>query len=129
MEKIGNILDFILSPVMVEEAIEYSKLYKAWNNIIDEAFLNKRKAGDDETDDFIFDNMEVNNRINAAKLHDHSRVREIDKQKLIIETDHPGWIQILQFRQRQLLASAQRRFPSLEIKKISFILMRKGDSC
>jgi hypothetical protein len=129
MERIGNILDFVLSPVIVEEAIEYSKLYKAWNDIIDEAFMNKQDKEDDETDDFVFDNTKINNRINAAKLHDHSKVREINKQKLIIETDHPGWIQILQFKQRQLLISAQRKFPSLEIKKISFILMKRGDSC
>jgi hypothetical protein len=125
MERIGNILDVILSPALVEEAAEYSKVFKAWNTIVDEAFMHRR-AGDEETEDFAFDDVETKNRVNAAKLHDHSRVRELDRQRLVIETDHPGWIQILQFRQRQLLAAAQRRFPALEIRKISFILAKAG---
>ncbi|MDR0638657.1 MAG: DUF721 domain-containing protein [Spirochaetaceae bacterium] len=125
MESIGNILDMVLSPALAEEAIEYSKLYKAWNTIVDEAFMG-RQAGDEEAVDFAFDDTETKNRVNATKLHDHSKVRELDRQRLVIETDHPGWIQILQFRQRQLLAAAQRKFPALEIKKISFILMKAG---
>jgi serine phosphatase RsbU (regulator of sigma subunit) len=125
MERIGNILDMVLSPALVGEAVEYSRLYKAWNSIIDDAFMSWR-AGDEEAEDFVFDDAETKNRVNAAKLHDHSRVRELDRQRLVIETDHPGWIQILQFRQQQLLTAAQRKFPSLGIKKISFILMKAG---
>jgi hypothetical protein len=125
MERIGNILDMVLSPALAEEAVEHSRLYKAWNSIIDDAFVIWQ-AGNEEVEDFIFDDAETKNRVNAAKLHDHSRVRELDRQRLVIETDHPGWIQILQFRQRQLLAAAQRRFPALGIKKISFILMKAG---
>jgi hypothetical protein len=127
MEKIGNILDMVLSPALAEKAAEYAKVYRAWNGIIDEAFMN-RWTGDEEAEDFIFDDGETKNRVNAAKLHDHSRVRELDRQRLVIETDHPGWIQILQFRQRQLLAAAQRTFPSLGIQKISFILMKTGSA-
>jgi hypothetical protein len=115
----------VLSPALVEEAAEYSKVFKAWGTIVDEAFMS-RQAGDEEAEDFVFDDAATKNRVNAAKLHDHSRVREIDRQRLVIETDHPGWIQILQFRQRQLLAAAQRKFPALGIKKISFILMKAG---
>jgi hypothetical protein len=125
MERIGNILDMVLSPALAEEAAEYSALYKAWDTIVDEAFVNRR-GGDEEAADFVFDQAATNDRINAAKLHDHSRVRELDRQRLIVETDHPGWIQILQFKQRQLLAAAQRKFPVLGIKNISFVLMKSG---
>jgi hypothetical protein len=112
---------------MLQEAEEYSKLYKAWNDIIDEAFMNKHRSEDEDAEDFMFNDTETKNRINALKLHDHSKVRELDRQKLIIETDHPGWIQILQYKQHQLLFSAQRKFPNLAIKKMSFVLMKKGD--
>ena len=125
MERIGNLLDMVLSPALAEEAVEYSKLYQAWNTIVDEAFMG-RQTGNEEETDFVFDDSETNNRVNAAKLHDHSKVSELDRQRLVIETDHPGWIQILQFRQRQLLAAAQRKFPTLGIQKISFILMKAG---
>jgi hypothetical protein len=126
LEKIGNILEVILNPSAFQKAAEYSKIYKAWNNVIDEAFMNKWKSANEETEDFIFDDTETRNRINALKLHDHSKVREIERQRLVVETDHPGWIQILQYKQRQLLAVAQRRFPNLDIKKISFVLMKEG---
>jgi hypothetical protein len=125
LEKIGNILDVILNPAMLEEAAEYSKLYKAWDGIIDEAFMDRWRSDSEEADDFIFDDRETKNRVNALKLHDHSKVREIERQRLVVETDHPGWIQILQYKQRQLLAAAQRRFPNLDIKRISFVLMKK----
>lgn len=125
MEKIGNILDVILNPAMLQEAAEYSKLYKAWNNIIDEAFISRWQFNNEESEDFIFDDTETKNRINALKLHDHSKVRELERQRLVVETDHPGWIQILQYKQRQLLVAAQRRFPNLEINRISFVLMKK----
>lgn len=125
MEKIGNILDVILNPTMLQKAAEYSKFYKAWNNVIDEAFINNWKSVNEETEDFIFDDTETKNRINALKLHDHSKVREIERQRLVVETDHPGWIQILQYKQRQLLAVAQQKFPNLDIKKISFVLMKE----
>jgi serine phosphatase RsbU (regulator of sigma subunit) len=110
---------------MLQEAAEYSKLYKAWNSIIDEAFISRWRSDNEEGEDFIFDDTETKNRINALKLHDHSKVRELERQRLVVETDHPGWIQILQYKQRQLLAAAQRRFPHLEINSISFVLMKK----
>jgi hypothetical protein len=128
LEKIGNILDVILNPATLQGAVEYSKLYKTWNDIIDEAFINKRQSETEEIEDSMFNDGEVKNRINARKLHDHSRVREFDRQRLVVETDHPGWIQILQYKQYQLLAAAQQKFPNLSIKRISFVLMRKKEN-
>jgi predicted nucleic acid-binding Zn ribbon protein len=127
MEKIGNILDMVLSPALVEEAAAYANLYGAWHSIIDEAFMN-RQTENEEAEDFVFDDAETKNRVNAAKLRDHSRVRDLDRQWLVIEADHPGWIQMLQFRKRQLLAAAQRSFPSLGIQNIRFILMKAGSA-
>jgi hypothetical protein len=128
LERIGNILDVILNPAVVQEAELYSRLYKAWNDIVDEAFTSGYQSENEEiegTGDFIFNDTEMRNRVNAVKLHDHSKIRELDRQRLIVEADHPGWIQILQYKQRQLLAAVQRKFPSLEVKKLSFILMRR----
>jgi predicted nucleic acid-binding Zn ribbon protein len=116
----------VLNPAIVEEAAEYSKLYNTWNTIIDEAFMNKRETANEEAEDFVFDDARMKDRINAAKLHDHSRVRELSRQQLVIETDHPGWMQILQYKQQRLLIAAQHRFPSLDIKKIRFILAKSG---
>ena len=52
----------------------------------------------------------------------HSRVRELDRNVLLVETDHSGWIQIFQTRQHKLLEDIRRRFPDLSINAISFRL-------
>jgi hypothetical protein len=49
---------------------------------------------------------------------------ELERHVLLIEADHPGWIQILQTKQRELLSQFQRRFPDLAITGISFRLSR-----
>jgi predicted nucleic acid-binding Zn ribbon protein len=54
----------------------------------------------------------------------HSRIVELEKTVLLIEADHPGWIQLLQTKQKGLLQSIQRRFPELSLTGISFRLSR-----
>ena len=53
----------------------------------------------------------------------HSRIADLEKNVLSIEADHPGWIQLLQTKQRELLNAARRRFPELNLTGISFRLM------
>jgi predicted nucleic acid-binding Zn ribbon protein len=63
----------------------------------------------------------------VASAAPHSRVADLKQGTVIIEADHPGWIQILQTRQLQLLNILQRRFsekPLLEIRKIAFRLAK-----
>lgn len=55
----------------------------------------------------------------------HSRIVEIERNFLVVEADHPGWIQLLQLRQSQLLSSVQHRFPELELKGIVFRLAKE----
>jgi hypothetical protein len=52
----------------------------------------------------------------------HSRVADIDKGNLVVEAEHPGWIQILQLRQADILSAARQRFPELELRGIVFRL-------
>jgi hypothetical protein len=55
-------------------------------------------------------------------LASHSRVVDLDKGILIVEADHPGWIQLLQLRQTQALNALARRFPDLPLRGIAFRL-------
>ncbi|MDR0707870.1 MAG: DUF721 domain-containing protein [Treponema sp.] len=61
-------------------------------------------------------------RIPAAV--DHAQIVELERNIVLIEADHPGWIQILQTKQHELLESFQRRFPELTINGVSFRLSR-----
>ena len=54
----------------------------------------------------------------------HSRIRELQRGVLLVEADHPGWIQILRTKQTELLAVVKRRYPELDIKGISFRLSK-----
>jgi hypothetical protein len=55
-------------------------------------------------------------------LASHSRVVDLDKGILLVEADHPGWIQLLQLRQTQALNALTKRFPDLPIRGIAFRL-------
>jgi hypothetical protein len=55
-------------------------------------------------------------------LASHSRVVDLEKGILIVEADHPGWIQLLQLRQTQAVNALTKRFPDLPIRGIAFRL-------
>ena len=52
----------------------------------------------------------------------HSRIADVVNHFVVVTADHPGWIQLLQFRQIALLESLQREFPALDIRGIQFRL-------
>lgn len=56
----------------------------------------------------------------------HSRIADLENHVVTVEVDHPGWIQLLQFRQVRLLTEIQERFPSLEVRALQFRLARRG---
>lgn len=64
----------------------------------------------------------------GERLAAHSRVVEVEKGTLIVEADHPGWIQLLQLKQTAILAATAVRFPELELRSIVFRLSQKRDA-
>jgi len=54
----------------------------------------------------------------------HSKIRELERGILYVEADHPGWVQILQTKQKDILLEVQKRYPELDIKSISLRLGR-----
>ncbi len=63
-------------------------------------------------------------RIAGERLAAHSRVQDIENGILVVEAEHPGWIQLLQFKQAEMLEAARSLFPELELRGISFRLAR-----
>jgi hypothetical protein len=61
---------------------------------------------------------------NIPAASDHSRIRDYEHGVLLIEAEHPGWIQLLQTKQGFLLNSFQKKFPQLNIQGISFCLSK-----
>jgi hypothetical protein len=58
----------------------------------------------------------------GERLAAHSRVVDLDKGILIVEAEHPGWIQLLQLRQTKALEALSKRFPDLAFRGIAFRL-------
>jgi hypothetical protein len=56
----------------------------------------------------------------------HSRISDLKNNVLVVEVEHPGWIQILQLKQAGILKALQKRFPSLNLKAIAIKLMKQG---
>jgi hypothetical protein len=96
VKKAGELLSAILDDGILQKARGYHDLFSAWKSIAGES------------------------------LFAHSRIVELEKSILMVEADHPGWIQILQTRQKDLLDGVCRRFPELTIHGIAFRLSREG---
>lgn len=62
----------------------------------------------------------------GSRLAAHSRIADVDKGFLVIEAEHPGWIQLLQIRQSSILSDIARRYPELALRGIVFRLSDKG---
>ena len=63
--------------------------------------------------------------IAGKEIGDNSGVVNIKKGIIIVEVDHPGWIQIINLKKEQILTKINKKFPEKEIKEIKVILKNK----
>jgi len=62
------------------------------------------------------------NKIAGTDISNHSRLTDIKNGILYMEVDHPGWIQLIQLRKREILKKTKSMFPQLEIRDIRIFL-------
>ncbi|MDR3191823.1 MAG: DUF721 domain-containing protein [Treponema sp.] len=98
MKRAGELLSVFFDEKLLKKAKNYSDLFSSWSRITE-------KAG-------------------IAAAAGYSRLKEFERGVILIEADHPGWVQILQTEEQRLLGNAQRLFPELTIRGISFTLSR-----
>jgi len=98
VKKAGDLLSAIIDEDMLGKAREYSKLFSAWEQLT-------KKHG-------------------IAAAASHSKLSDIKRDVLLVEADHPGWIQILQTKEHLLLEDLQAAFPGLGINGIAFRLSK-----
>jgi hypothetical protein len=99
MKTVGDVLSQILDIQSFQKAKSYSELFASWTEIA------------------------VKNGIAA----EYTRIKELERETLLIEVDHPGWKQIIQTKQSRLLNDFRERFPSIEIKEIHLVLSRPAN--
>jgi len=118
MKKAGDIISALFreefGPEFMDTARATTGLFSSWAQIIKEVWP---QSGQDDPDNPGFEDTP------AAAVH--SRIKELERGILLIEADHPGWIQILQTKQSGLLSAVQRRYTELNIRGIAFRLSRE----
>ena len=56
--------------------------------------------------------------IAGVSLAEHCRAYEVRHHSLLVEADHPGWMQLLLMQKKAILARIRQRFPQLELRDI-----------
>jgi hypothetical protein len=59
---------------------------------------------------------------NGENLYYHSKIVDIKNGILMIEVDHPGWIQLFQISQKYILNGLKKNAPKMQISVLSFRL-------
>jgi len=95
MEKIGAFLKKFLAKNEVTLNNNYSSFFKSWDKIAGEP------------------------------LSAYSKVIDISGNQLIVQVDHPGWVQMFQYNENRILKSIQKKYPELKIKAIKLIIVEK----
>ena len=65
-----------------------------------------------------------NAKIDGSQLADHSKILEFKNGILVIETDHPGRIQLFQMYKNYIQTGINRKSPDLKVKNILFRLKK-----
>ena len=97
MKKAGDILGDYMRDLHLNMENGYSSVFKGWSKI----------AGED--------------------MVSHSSVKDLTNGILLIEADHPGWIQLLQMRKKKILKNIRIFYPELDVIGIRFILKSSQD--
>jgi hypothetical protein len=85
MKKVGDILSAFFDTDTLEKAKGYGNLFSCWESLTAKCGIPQAAA--------------------------HSRITGLEKSLLLVEADHPGWVQILQTKQKELLEEVRKQFP------------------
>ena len=68
------------------------------------------------------------NPYEGQNLYEHSRIIDLKNGVLLIEADHPGWIQLLQIHKQYIVRGLNKFSPNLHINTLAFRLKgKKGE--
>jgi len=96
MKKAGDILKTFFDRSVLAEGEKYLRFFSAWDQIV------------------------------GPDLSAHAKAVDIVHASVVVEVDHPGWLQLLQLRERTVLQSLHRRFPDLKITGMRYKLVDPG---
>ena len=97
MDKAGDFVKSILAYYKIDIGENYKPFFSAWHSIVGYNDLAK-----------------------------HSQIVDLNKDILVVEADHSGWIQRLKMEEAVILKRISREYPELNIKKMQFKLVPEG---
>lgn len=77
--------------------------------------LERSRAAEGSTSGSLFGEWQD---IAGVSLAEHCRVVDVRHHSLLVEADHPGWMQLLLLSKKSLLAKLRQRYPQLELRDI-----------
>ena len=107
IQPIQNIITSAFSGINVSELNNANKIMGTWRKVL----------------------LRINNSNNpneGQNLADHSRVVDLKNGVLLIEADHPGWIELLQLHKKYILTGIGIEAPELKVDTLAFKLKGKG---
>ena len=63
-------------------------------------------------------------KIAGTDISNHSHLSDLKNGILYVEVDHPGWMQLIQLKKREILKKTRTMYPQLEIKDIRIFLVK-----
>lgn len=109
----ANILSRLFSSISSDKLKETTDVLAAWNQTL----RSIKSFQKDESKPVEY----------GSQLADHSRIIDLQNEILIVETDHPGRIQMFQLYKRYILNGMKQKIPGIPVKNIVFKL-RKPES-
>ena len=61
-------------------------------------------------------------QVAGSALAAHTRLKDVREGVLVVEADHPGWLQMARMRQESILAAAREAAPDARVLGIRVIL-------
>ena len=81
----GDILKSLMDRIGATEGSAYVELFSSWREIVGE------------------------------RLADHSEPIDVRGTALVVQADHPGWVQMVMMKRRRIIAEVSRRYPTIPI--------------
>jgi hypothetical protein len=107
-----------------EVGMNSSNEYNSAADLINSVYASIDTSKINDTNKFInsWENIISGIKPDGLKLAAHSKIIDLKNNVLLVETDHPGWTQLLQMRRKYILNGLKIKFPELKIHTIAFKL-------
>jgi hypothetical protein len=105
----GEIIASLFGSNFKEQAKNADTTLSVWKRLL--FLLDERKTARDGAKSYTGEN-----------LFYHSKVVDFKNGILLVEVDHPGWIQLFQLHQKYLLRGFKKFAPELKISSLSYRL-------